>query len=399
MSDPESPPAPRRTGPSRFGEHLQTQTYPKPKPPSPVQNLRDDSLNDGLDDPSADGASSGRPPKTKSGKARVPAYRVEKRPARTGPIYPKKPPEEPPEKPKVPPREAGDRFTNRKSRRTTRRDRQMSTWRSIWSINGFLTPWLYGWIKRFFKSEALRWLGRQTPWMLILLELLMAALIGSGGLQLIPDTGVFEGMEWYTEKDGMRLGGWGYCDASGTCVVKPFYNVYIEEPPDIWHSTIILSGLILAVCFGGLLLLLCAIWALLIRIFSTRGSLEVLTCASCAPCILSAMEKAQENSLDKEIALEQEAKEKGKQREEERDAKDFWMIVMEWTMWAFSLWVIAAFTGLEIWSNATGANGLVGDAIMKYLLGLAFTWLVVRSLYRSYWALGIEKVEEVKPEA
>lgn len=75
------------------------------------------------------------------------------------------------------------------------------------------------------------------------------------------------------------------------------------------------------------------------------------------------MEKAQENSLDKEIALEQEAKEKGKQREEERDAKDFWMIVMEWTMWAFSLWVIAAFTGLEIWSNATGANGLVGDAM------------------------------------
>jgi hypothetical protein len=36
---------------------------------------------------------------------------------------------------------------------------------------------------------------------------------------------------------------------------------------------------------------------------------------------------------------------------------------------------------------------------MKYLLGLALSWLVVRSVYRSYWALGIERVEEVKPEA
>lgn len=97
-----------------------------------------------------------------------------------------------------------------KSRKTL-----MEAWHQIWSINGFLNPWLSDYIKVFFHSNFPRGLGRATPWLLIVFDLLFAALVGmtgSGWTKIVWEgNDVIEQLEWYSTSEGNKLGGWGYC--------------------------------------------------------------------------------------------------------------------------------------------------------------------------------------------
>jgi hypothetical protein len=110
-----------------------------------------------------------------------------------------------------------DRVNERVKGQKTSRTERMTSWRRIWTINHFLTPTLTGWIRFFFHSRILRWLGRQTPWMLVLLDVFFATLVGmtgSGWIKMVlPGIAEVEELEWYAGRDGEKLGGWGYCES------------------------------------------------------------------------------------------------------------------------------------------------------------------------------------------
>lgn len=108
------------------------------------------------------------------------------------------------------------RAINKRTTIKSSRTQSMSTFKSIWSINGFLHPWLYTHSRLLFNSRIIRWFGRQSPFILVFVELILMAIIGLSGIKftfLDRWEEYLEEWRWYTLWKGYKLGAWGYCDS------------------------------------------------------------------------------------------------------------------------------------------------------------------------------------------
>ena len=96
-------------------------------------------------------------------------------------------------------------------RRTAKRQSRKAaagSWKRIWSINGFLDPWVTGVLGKTFGWWVFRRFMKETPWMIMLVQVIMMAYIGTTCLE--PIDGLL-GPRFHASIGDANLGGWGYC--------------------------------------------------------------------------------------------------------------------------------------------------------------------------------------------
>lgn len=103
-----------------------------------------------------------------------------------------------------------DRAAQMESRlkgRTEYHSRYKTFWTKIWTINGFL-PWIWNGVMWAFSARWIRFLGRESPWILMLAEIVMLLYIGTSGMDALES---LVGYRWFAILDGVRMSGWAFC--------------------------------------------------------------------------------------------------------------------------------------------------------------------------------------------